>query len=280
MVSRVEELFRLDGKVAVVTGASQNIGASIARFFSQAGCDLVLTARRAEPLQRVADEIRTSTRVRVLAVPSDITSPDDRAELIRQSLATFERIDVLVNNAYAGSNAVVEEAFNDATPRPLGLIGQPDSLWEAGLQGNVIGPCDLVRGFAPGMVAAGEGSIINVVSTAAFAPVYGQGVYGTTKAALTMLTRYLAQDLAPAIRVNALCPGAIVAPDTDISERRMSILKSIPLARFGVADECAACALYLASDASTFTTGQTIFVDGGVVNVGMTGRPPSAAPTP
>jgi NAD(P)-dependent dehydrogenase (short-subunit alcohol dehydrogenase family) len=271
-------LFRLDGKVAVVTGASQNIGAAIARLFAHAGCDLVITARRLGPLQLVADDIRENSGVRVLALASDITLRTDRDELIRQSLATFDHVDVLVNNAYAANNAHVDDAFSGTSSQAVGILEQPASLWEAGFQGNILGPCELVRGFAPGMLAALSGSVINVVSTAAFKLVHGQGVYGTTKAAMETMTRYLAQDLAPIIRVNALCPGTVLEVGAPVSERVMHMLDSIPLARFGVADECAACALYLASDASSYTTGQTIFVDGGKVNVGTAGRRPKRVP--
>ena len=225
----------------------------------------------------MADEIRETTGVRVLACASDITRPEDRAQLISQSLASFERIDVLVNNAYAASNVLVNDAYAGRSAEPMGILEQPASVWEAGFQGNIIGPCELAHGFTPGMIDAGSGSIINVVSTAAFAPVYGQGVYGTTKAAMDAMTRYMAQDLAPNVRVNAICPGTVLEVGAPVSERRKEILKSIPLGRFGVADECAACALYLAADASSYTTGQTIFVDGGRVNVGTTGRPPRPA---
>jgi NAD(P)-dependent dehydrogenase (short-subunit alcohol dehydrogenase family) len=271
-----EEPFRLDGKIAVITGASQNIGAATARLFAHVGADLVLTARRLEPLEKVAEEIRGTSGARVLALASDITVAKDRAELVRQSLESYERVDVLMNNAYAASTILSDDAFTGKTPAltGVGTIDQPLSLWESAFQGNVIGPCELVRGFVPGMLAAGSGSIINVVSTAAFDPVWGQGAYGTTKAAMHMLTLYLALELAPAVRVNALCPGGVFEVGAPVSERRKNILNLIPLGRFGVAAECAACALYLASDASSYTTGQTIFVDGGKVNVGTTGRPP------
>ncbi|MBB6123371.1 SDR family NAD(P)-dependent oxidoreductase [Sphingobium subterraneum] len=262
--------FRLDGMVAVITGASQNIGAATARLFAAAGCNLVLTARKLEPLTVVADEIRSTSSVQVLALASDITNGADRAELVRKSLETFGKVDILVNNAYAGSSFLRDDGGKTAAS--LGTIDQDLDVWEAGFQGNVLGPCDLVRGFAPGMIEAGSGSIINVLSTAAFKPVHGQGAYGVTKAAMGMMTRYLAQDLGPAIRVNAFCPGTIFEPGAPVSERRRNVLSSIPLGRFGVADECAAAALYLASPASSFTTGQTIFVDGGNINVGMTGR--------
>ena len=268
-VNAVDKLFRLDGKVAVITGASQNIGAAIARLFAQAGCNLVLTARRLEPLDVVAREIRNESGVRVITLASDITKDDDRASLIGQSLDVFDHLDVLVNNAYAGSAFL--RADGGKTAEATGPLDQDSSVWEAGFQGNILGPVQLARGFAPGMTAAGSGSIVNALSTAAFRPVRGQTAYGVTKAALEMLTRYLAQDLGPTIRVNAFCPGTIFEPGAPISDRRKALLPLIPLGRFGVAEDCAAAALYLASPASKFTTGQTIFVEGGSVNVGKTG---------
>jgi 7-alpha-hydroxysteroid dehydrogenase len=265
----LEKLFRLDGKVSVITGASQNIGAATARLFASAGSDLVLTARRLEPLEVVANEIRAQTGVRVLTVASDITKNTDRTALVDQSLAKFGRVDVLVNNAYAGSSFL--RADGGKTAEAISTVDQDISVWDAGVQGNIVGPVELAKGFAPGMQAAGAGAIVNALSTAAFRPVRGQGAYGVTKAAMEMLTRYLAQDLAPLIRVNAFCPGTIFEPGAPVSDRRKAVLKFIPLGRFGVAEECAAAALYLACPASSFTTGQTIFVEGGSINVGMTG---------
>ncbi len=268
-VNAVDRLFRLDGKVAVITGASQNIGAATARLFAQAGCNLVLTARRLEPLDVVADEIRKESGVRILTAASDITNQADRAALISQALDAFGHVDVLVNNAYAGSAFL--RADGGKTAEPTGPLDQDASVWEAGFQGNILGPVQLAQGFAPGMIAAGGGAIVNALSTAAFRPVRGQTAYGVTKAALEMLTRYLAQDLGPHIRVNAFSPGTIFEEGAPVSDRRKALLPLIPLGRFGVAEDCAAAVLYLASPASKFTTGQTILVEGGSLNVGRTG---------
>jgi NAD(P)-dependent dehydrogenase (short-subunit alcohol dehydrogenase family) len=161
--------------------------------------------------------------------------------------------------------------FNNAAASGV-VPGKPglelsDDDWRACLDVNLLAPFRLAQAFVPDMVEQGEGSIVNVLSTAGFTPVPGTAAwaYGATKAGLEMLTRYLAKECGPAMRATCLCPGTI-APEGEMREVWKPLLAGIPLGRIGRASETAAAALFLASRASSYVTGQTIFVDGGRVN--------------
>lgn len=255
------EVFRLTDKVAVVTGASRSIGAAVAHRLSEAGATVIATARGLEELEATVESIRQRTGGTIVAVRSDATLAGDRRSLVEWTLDTFGHVDVLVNNAYAG-----------AASMPTTLLRQLDDHWNLCFEGNVIGPFELIRGFAPGMLQTGAGSIINIVSSSAFSPVYGQGAYGSSKAALLEMTRYFAQELAPCVRVNAISPGTINPEGTVGADQKRGLVNRVPLARFGAPDEVALAAVFLGSAASSYITGDCLFIDGGRVNVGTAGR--------
>jgi NAD(P)-dependent dehydrogenase (short-subunit alcohol dehydrogenase family) len=259
------EALRLDGQVAVVTGASANIGAAIAASYARAGADVVIAARGAEALERTAAAIRAAAPDRrVEPVVADITRADDGDRLIAHALDTFGRVDILVNNAYS---AGLDEGRD--------VLDVSDATWDAVLDANLRGPLRLIRGVAHAMLDGGRGgNIINVISgsgllpnsTPGHRPAPTMAPYGVSKAALWMLTRYLAAELAPQIRVNALCPGLVSEAggmrDEEPYERLLR-LGAVPMNRIGRPEEIAGAAVYLASPAASYTTGEMLVCNGG-----------------
>jgi NAD(P)-dependent dehydrogenase (short-subunit alcohol dehydrogenase family) len=244
--------FRLDGKVAVITGASRNIGASIASGFAQAGADVILIARRTDRLVQVADIIRErNPGRRVEPISGDVGRAQDIERIIETTLDRFGQVDVLVNNAYARAE------------RAPTIFDHPDEAWTEPINVNVMAPYRLCRGFGPGMINGAGGSIINVLTGSAFQPNAGMAIYGSTKAALWMLTRYLALECAPKIRVNALAPGLVSETGEAISDTHRRLVATAPMQRVGHPDEMVGAAVYLASDAASYTTGEIVFCNGG-----------------
>ena len=245
------ERFRLDGRVALVTGASRNIGAAISRGLAEAGAELILNARTAAPLEALAGELRAAG-ARVATVAADLSLADDRARLID---AAGGRVDVLVNNATGGG-------------RPARSLETTPAQWRDALEVNVAAPFELSRAVVPGMQARGRGAIVNVLSTAAFVVVPPMLAYAAMKSALWTMTRYLARECAPAVRVNAVCPGTVQEGGALKVPSWAALLPQTALGRVGEPDEVAAAVLYLACDASSYTTGEVVFVDGGRVLAG------------
>jgi NAD(P)-dependent dehydrogenase (short-subunit alcohol dehydrogenase family) len=258
----VSEIFQLRGRVAVVTGASRNIGKATARLLAEAGADLVITARDAVRLEAVANEIGQATDRSVQAIAADLITPAGRRTFAESALNSVGHVDILVNNAYQGPPAV----------EPLAILSTPDHIWQENLQMNLLGPLDLIKAFGPGMLERGRGAIVNMVSGAAFTPTFGSGPYGTVKAALAQLTKCLAQELAPMVRVNAVCPGTTSESGEMVWQGHERLMHLVPMGRVGAAGELAPTVLYLVSDASSYTTGQVIFADGGRTQVGTAGR--------
>ena len=242
----------LAGRAALVTGVGPGIGEHVARAFAAAGASVVLCARSAERIEAIAADIGD----RAIAVTADIGRRDDLDRLLTTA-DRFGPVQILFHNAAAG------------------VAGHKSSLdlteddWRAAVDVNVMAPFLLAQALVPGMRVAGGGSIINVLSTAGSTPVPGIGAmaYGATKAALQMLTRYLAQECGPDVRANCICPGTI-DPEGAMRPVWEPLLYKIPMHRIGRADEVVGAAMFLASDASSYVTGQTIFVDGGRVNAG------------
>lgn len=243
--------FSLEDRTAVITGASKNIGAALALGFAQAGADLVLVARGADLLESVADDIRRRTGRQIATIAADISHPDAAATIVDFATETLGQVDILVNNAFSAGSSQAP------------LMDLDHGVWDEVLQTNLLAPMRLCRGFAPGMMTSKNASIINVVSGSGFLPSPNMGAYGVSKAALWMLTRYLAAEAAPAIRVNALCPG-ITTPDGEAShEIFRQLLPLVPMRRLGRPEEMVGAAIYLASDAASYATGEIIFVNGG-----------------
>lgn len=246
--------FRMDGKVAIITGAGRGLGAAIAQGFADAGADVVISARTRDDLEAVAAGVRAVGRTAVV-VPADLASADP-ADLVQAALNELGRIDVVVNNV------------GGAYPKPL-LETTAEELEQA-FSFNVSTAHRLVVAAAPHLLANDDGgSIINITSAVGRVPGRGFAMYGTVKAALAQYTRLAAMDLNPRVRVNAIAPGSIrtsaleiVAGDDRI---RTSIEARTPLHRLGDPEDIAATALFLASDAGSYLTGKVIECDGGLI---------------
>lgn len=259
------DALRLDGQAAVVTGASANIGAAIAASFARAGADVVIAARGVEALERTAAAIRAAAPGRrVEVVVADVTRPEDADRLVGHALDAFGRLDVLVNNAYSAGLAEGRD-----------VLEVSDATWDEVLEANLRAPLRLIRGAARAMLDGGRpGNIINVISGSGLLPNSAPGhrpaptmaPYGVSKAALWMLTRYLAAELAPQVRVNALCPGLVSETgglrDEEPYERLLRA-GAVPMNRIGRPEEIAGAAVYLASPAASYTTGEMLVCNGG-----------------
>ncbi len=243
--------FSLHHQVALVTGAGRGIGRAIALAFAEAGADVVCAARTLDDVNAVAAEIRALGR-RALAVSCDVNDAGQRAATVDRAVAEFGRLTHLVNNAGgAGPND------------PLKL---PPERFDDILRFNVGSAYALTQLCVPHMRAAGGGNIINITSGAARYAQRHFSAYGAAKAALTQLTRLLAQDFAPQLRVNGIAPGPILTAALDRAlpaGMRGGMIRNTPLQRLGETDDIAAAALYLASPASAWVTGKILEVDGG-----------------
>jgi NAD(P)-dependent dehydrogenase (short-subunit alcohol dehydrogenase family) len=248
------EKFKLDGKKAIVTGASRGIGQAIAVALAEAGADVAICSRKAEDLEPVAAQIRAAGR-EAIALPCHIGKPENIRAFLAQVYEKWGFIDILVNNAATnpifGPTLTAEEWAFDKI-----------------MQTNLKGPFIFCLEVGKKMLKEKKGSIINVSSVAGVTPGKGLGLYSVSKAGVNMLTKVLATEWASAnVRVNTLAPGviktkfssAIWGNDVFLDE----VKKTTPMGRIGESEEIAGAAVYLASDASSFMTGQTIIIDGG-----------------
>jgi NAD(P)-dependent dehydrogenase (short-subunit alcohol dehydrogenase family) len=242
----------LTGKVAVVTGGSRGIGRAIVQTLAEAGADVVIASRKLDSCEAAAAEVRASTGRKAVAVACHVGRWDDCDRLIAESLARLGRLDVLVNNA--GMSPLYES-----------LDKVSEELYDKTLAVNLKGPFRLAVLAATHMEANGGGSIINVGTTGSLVASVNELPYACAKAGLNALTVGLAEAYAPKVRVNAILPGPF---RTDISKAwappEGAEVPFVPLGRIGEPAELAPLALYLASAASSFTTGAIIRVDGGV----------------
>jgi 7-alpha-hydroxysteroid dehydrogenase len=247
------DLFRMEGKVAIVTGASRGIGAASAQALAESGCDLVVSARSQEALADFADSVRASTGRKVEAIPADLNDLENLTALAEAARASFGRVDVVVNNV----GGTMPRPFLDTSPRYL----------EAAFHWNVTTAFALTKACVPLMLEGGGGSVVNISSAVGHLSDRGFVGYGTAKGALEHMTELLAADLAPRIRVNAVAPGSIEteALGTVLNdEMRTTMTALTPLHRLGRVEDIAAAVLYFASDAGSFLTGKILEVDGGL----------------
>ncbi len=266
--------YSVEGKVAIVTGGGRGIGKSIALTLAEGGADVIVAARTAKQIEETADEIRQLGR-KALAVPTDITKADDVKRVVKETVSQFGKIDILVNNA--GIDILKPIAFvpemeqmkppewkvADSWDTPLS-----EAEWHQVIDTNLTSAFLFAQAVAPYMLKQKKGKIINISSNSSnLAPPYFSA-YCVSKAGLSMLTRCLAIEWAPFnIGVNAVGPGDIRtelnANVFDTPEMREFMLASIPLRRFGETREVALLVLFLASEASNYITGETIYMDGG-----------------
>ncbi len=247
--------FSLEGKVALVTGASRGIGRAIALKLAGAGAKVVVGSRKLASVQPIADEIEAAGG-KALAVQSHVGKPEEVKALVAQTVQTFGRVDIAVNCA----------ATN---PHWGPLLTAEEAQWDKILDTNAKGVFRVCKAVVPHMQAQGGGKIINLTSIAALRPSPGMGVYSISKAAVLMLTQVLAMELGQAhIQVNAIAPGVIKTQLSQVLWQTPQIAEPIlartPLGRFGEPEDVASLALYLASPASDYVTGGVFLVDGGL----------------
>jgi len=243
-------VFDLTWKTALVTGASRGIGAAIAAAFVRAGAKVAVNSRGAEQLRKTADEVGAA-----VVLPGDVTDEQAAQEVVAGAIEGLGQLDVIVNNV--GGNGVM-------VPFPqLRFAG-----WAKVMRLNVDSAVHVLQAAAPHLLERRTGSVINVASVAGLSATPAMAQYGASKAALISLTRTLAVEWASTgVRVNALCPGWTA---TDLNrtlweneEVYAGLTATIPMGRWARAEEMAGPAVFLASDASSFMTGQTLVVDGG-----------------
>jgi NAD(P)-dependent dehydrogenase (short-subunit alcohol dehydrogenase family) len=251
----MSSLFDLSGKVALITGASRGIGQAIAARLSEAGAKVVLSSRKQEGVDEVADAIR-ATGGEALGVAAHNGDKAALQALAQAALDTYGRIDILVNNA--------------ATNPHFGpLLDAEDSHWQKIIEVNLMGNVWLTQAVVPTMRANGGGKIINIASVNGLRPGSMQGIYSITKAGVINLTQTLAMELAvDNIQVNAIAPGLIQTKFAraiwEADYLVNPIIQRTPAKRLGQPDDIAGMVVYLAAPASNFATGQVFVIDGGL----------------
>jgi len=249
-----QNLFDLTGKVALITGASRGIGLAIAESFASYGAKVVLSSRKQEALDQAAEKIQTQGGE---AFPFAAHTGDSESirELVEKSVERFGGVDILVNNA--------------ATNPHFGpILTSEESHWDKILGVNLKGYFRTIKACTDSMIQRGGGKVINIASVAGLTYQQGMGIYGISKAGVIMLTKTLAVELAKDnIQVNAIVPGFIQTRFSQVlwetPENHEKIISMIPQGRMGQPEEVTGMALYLASAASSFTTGEIMILDGG-----------------
>ncbi|MDD5722264.1 MAG: glucose 1-dehydrogenase [Syntrophales bacterium] len=252
--------FSLEGKVAVVTGGSRGIGRAIALGLAEAGADIVVTSRKLPDLEGVAAEIRKLGR-KATPIAAHIGKVGSIKTLVDSVIKEFGRIDILVNNA-------------GCSPAMGMILENDERLWDTIMNLNLKGLYFISQIVARIMKEQGGGSIVNMASMDGYKPEPYVGIYSISKAAVIMATKSMALELAPFnIRVNAIAPGPVTTkmldshwfhlPEEQAKAEKAEMAKHVPLGRIGEPDEMVGAIIYLASDASSYTTGETILIDGG-----------------
>jgi NAD(P)-dependent dehydrogenase (short-subunit alcohol dehydrogenase family) len=249
----------LKGKVAVVIGGTSGIGRAIAHGFAQAGADVVPTSRRAEQVDAAAREIEEFGRCS-LRVTSDVADRSSLERVLSESVAAFGQIDILVNSAGRTKRAPT--------------IDYPEDEWNAIIDTNLTGTLRACQVFGKHMLERESGSIINIASLSTFVALFEVAAYSASKAAVGSLTKSLAIEWSSrGVRVNAIAPGvfrtALNQKLLDETDRGREFLLRTPMRRFGNVEELAGAAIFLASDAASFVTGEIIAVDGGFLASGV-----------
>jgi 7-alpha-hydroxysteroid dehydrogenase len=253
------DLFRLDGDVALITGGGGGLGSAIARAFADAGADVAVVGRSLAPLQTVRADVERRGR-RCAVITGDVTDARAAEAMVCACIERLGKLTILVNNV---------GGLGGKDERPLPAMELSEESWTSQIDLNLNSVWRLTKVAVPRMSSGGV--ILNMSSIKAFRPDGGSGAYGAAKAALNNLTLALSKDLAPKFRVNAIAPGP-VPTDAFMNARNVteadfpSVAKEwgIPLGRLGRPDDVASTALFLASPAGSWITGQTILVAGGM----------------
>jgi 7-alpha-hydroxysteroid dehydrogenase len=262
--------FAVQGRVAIVTGAGLGIGRGIAIGLAEAGADVALAARTASDLEDVAAQIRSLGR-RPLVVPTDVTDAAACEQLVTRAVTEFGRLDILVNNAGGAMPRAAMETSEGFMARTFAF--------------NVTAPLTLIKLAARQMVdTVGAGAVVNISSRSASMTQTMFVAYGAAKAALDRLTRNIAPELAPRVRVNAIDVGGVATRSLDVvltdDTLRQQFLDGTPLGRPGQPEDIACAVLYLVSDASSWVTGKVFEIDGGTEAPAIAVLAPDLTPSP
>lgn len=249
-----QHLFSLEGKVALITGASKGIGQSIAELYGAAGARVVVSSRKQDAVNAVAKSI-TDKGQQAIAIACNVSDANEVQQLIDQTIAAYGAIDILVNNAAAN-------------PSFGPVVQTNESAFDKIMNVNVKAPFELAKKVYPYMKEKKSGSVINISSVGGLRPEPGLGIYSVSKAALISLTKVMAKEWGDDnIRANVICPGLIKTKFSEAlwsNEKIMGVMmKMLPIKRVGTPEEIAALALFLASDASAYCTGSVFTADGG-----------------
>jgi len=252
--THISQRFRLDGKVALITGASKGIGAAMARGLAESGARVVLSSRKQAAVAALAEEF-CADGLEATGIAANMGNCDDIHSLVEQVVQQYGGVDIIINNAAA--NPVYGPLQNTDS-------GAFDKIIDV----NLKGPFELCKTAYPILRQRGGGSIIHISSIGGLRPETGIGIYSVSKAAIINLTRAMAQDWgADNIRVNAICPGLIKTRFSEALWQDQAtyehFVNQIPLGRIGEPDDLAGLAVYLASDASAYCSGGIYMVDGG-----------------
>ena len=259
------DLMNMDERVGIVTGAGRGVGEGIARIMAEAGATVVAAARTRTEIDRTVASIEASGG-RALAVTADVTKPDELASLVETTVSTFGGLDFVVNNAGG------QESY---TP----FLETSEDVIQHHFDWNTVSSFRLSQLCVPHMLERGRGAILNISSGAGHIGIRGMLPYGVAKAGLDQLTRCLAQELAPKIRVNCLALGAIMTPALEQTFEmdptfREGMIERTPLRRIGTAEQIGAAAVFACSDASDYMTGAVIPIDGGLQETNLPFRLP------
>ena len=250
----VLDSFRLDGKVALVTGGARGLGLTMATALAEAGADVALSGRSLGPAEEAASALAKATGRRAKAFAADVTSATDVERLAASVESALGPIDVLINNAGVNIRGTVDQLT--------------EADWNSVIDTNLKGPFLCARAIGPGMVKRGWGRVVNLGSILGAVALGGRAPYASSKAGVINLTRVLALEWAGSgVTANAICPGPFATemnlPLLNDPVKYQEFVKKIPMGRWGELDELAGAVVFLASPASSFITGASLFVDGG-----------------